>query len=39
MSDKEVLIININKVHTTTLGKERIKKNLKITEDVVELLL
>lgn len=30
------LINNIDKVHTTTLGIERIKKNININNDVVE---
>ena len=35
--DKEVLLSNIDKVHTTEMGIDRIKKNLKIdTNDVVE---
>ena len=34
--DKEILLKNINKVHTTKLGIDRIKKNLKINTDVVE---
>ena len=35
--DKEVLLLNIDKVHTTEMGNDRIKKNLKIdTSDVVE---
>ena len=29
------LILNVNKLHTTKLGIERIKKNLNIEEDVV----
>ncbi len=29
------LLININKLHTTKMGIERIKKNLKIDDDVV----
>ena len=34
--DKEVLLSNIDKVHTTEMGIDRIKKNLKIdTNDVV----
>ncbi len=34
--NKEVLLLNIDKVHTTKMGIERIKKNLKLdTEDVV----
>ena len=38
MSDKDVLISNINKIHTTNLGNERIMNNLKIDDNVVELL-
>ena len=35
--DKDVLIANIDKVHTTGMGVERIKKNLKINNnDVVK---
>ncbi|MBS5114878.1 MAG: DUF3781 domain-containing protein [Erysipelotrichaceae bacterium] len=35
--DKGILLSNIDKVHTTKLGIDRIKKNLKIdTDDVVE---
>lgn len=35
--NKEELLSNINKIHTTKLGIERIKKNLKLdTNDVVE---
>lgn len=35
--DKERLLTNIDKVHTTKLGIERIKKNLNLeTNDVVE---
>lgn len=34
---KEILLANINKIHTTNLGIERIKKNLKIENiDVVK---
>lgn len=36
MEDKQILLDNIDKVHTTEMGIDRIKKNLKIvTEDVV----
>lgn len=36
-NNKEILITNINKVHTTEMGKERITKNLDLTcNDVVE---
>lgn len=31
--DKDVLIANIDKVHTTKMGVERIKKNLKINNN------
>ena len=35
--DKEGLLFNIDKVHTTEMGIGRIKKNLKLdTDDVVE---
>ena len=35
--NKEVLLLNINKIHTTKMGIARIKKNLKLnTNDVVE---
>ena len=35
--DKGILLSNTEKVHTTKLGIDRIKKNLKIdTDDVVE---
>ena len=33
---KNELIKNLNKIHTTELGKERIKKNLKIENEPVE---
>lgn len=37
MEDKKILINNINKIHTTPMGINRIKKNLKLnTNDVVE---
>lgn len=35
--NKEILLSNIDKIHTTKMGIDRIKKNLKIeTKDVVE---
>ncbi len=35
--NKEILLLNIDKVHTTKMGIDRIKKNLKLdTDDVVE---
>ena len=34
--DKSVLLSNLEKLHTTELGIERIKRNLKIDEDVIE---
>ncbi len=37
MEDKQILLNNINKVHTTEMGINRIIKNLKLnTNDVVE---
>ena len=34
--NKEILLSNIDKVHTTEMGEERIKKNLKLnTNDAV----
>lgn len=36
MQHKDVLIENINNVHTTEMGVGRISKNLGISEDVVE---
>lgn len=37
MENKEILLSNINKIHTTELGVSRIKRNLKInTDEVVE---
>lgn len=35
--NKEILLFNIDKIHTTEMGIDRIKKNLKLdTNDVVE---
>lgn len=37
MEDKKILLDNIDKIHTTEMGIDRIKRNLKIdTADVVE---
>ena len=37
MEDKQILLNNIDKVHTTEMGIDRIKKNLKLDiNDVVE---
>lgn len=37
MEDKNILLQNIGKIHTTEMGEERIKKNLKLKDgDVVE---
>lgn len=37
MQDKQKVIENINLIHTTKMGIERIKKNLKLeTNDIVE---
>ena len=34
---QDLLLSNINKIHTTPMGEKRIKQNLKLeTEDVVE---
>ncbi len=34
---KEILLANIDKIHTTKMGRERIRKNIKIdANDVVE---
>ena len=32
---KELLITNIDKIHTTILGIDRIKRNLKINQDII----
>lgn len=35
--NKEILLSNIDKIHTTAMGYDRIKKNLKLViDDVVE---
>lgn len=34
--EKEILISNINNIHTTKMGIDRIKNNLKINNNVVE---
>ena len=37
MEDKQILLNNIDKVHTTKMGIDGIKKNLKLdTDDVVD---
>ena len=36
MENKQVLLNNIDKVHTTVMGVDRIKKNLNLTDDVVD---
>ena len=37
MEDKQILLNNIDKVHTTEMGIDRIKRNLKLDkDDVVE---
>ena len=36
MHEKEILIQNINKIHTTEMGVGRISRNLDINGDVVE---
>ena len=37
MQDKDVLMENIDKVHTTEMGVGRISRNLEISGDVVEI--
>ncbi len=37
MQDKDILIENIDKVHTTEMGIGRISKNLGISGDIVEI--
>ena len=37
MANKQILLSNIDKIHTTKMGIDRIKKNLKLnTNDVVQ---
>lgn len=37
MEDKQILLDNIDKIHTTEMGIDRIRKNLKLdTDNVVE---
>ena len=36
MSDWELLIDNIDKIHTTKMGIDRIKRNLKLNTDDVD---
>ena len=35
MNDKQILLANLNKIHTTELGIDRIKKNLNLDADDV----
>jgi hypothetical protein len=35
MEDKTILLFNLDKIHTTELGKERIKRNLCLDTDNV----
>ena len=35
MEDKQILLNNIDKVHTTEMGIDRIKRNLKLANDDV----
>lgn len=35
MENKQILLNNIDKIHTTIMGVDRIKKNLDLTGDVV----
>lgn len=34
MIDKKVLLENINKIHTTEMGVDRIRKNLKLDDSI-----
>ncbi len=34
--EKEILLSNVDRIHTTKMGVERIKRNLKLNIDVVE---
>lgn len=36
MEEKQILIDNIDKIHTTDMGIDRIKRNIKIDSDVVK---
>lgn len=36
LEDKQVLLTNLNNIHTTNMGVDRIKKNLNLDCDVVE---
>lgn len=36
MKGKQILLDNIDKVHTTEIGMTRIRKNLELNNDVVE---
>ena len=36
MQEKDILLQNMDKIHTTEMGTERISKNLGITQDAVE---
>lgn len=33
--NKEILLSNIDKIHTTEMGEDRIKRNLKLNNDAV----
>ncbi|MCI9016451.1 MAG: DUF3781 domain-containing protein [Clostridia bacterium] len=35
MEDKQTLLNNIDKIHTTEMGRNRIKKNLKLDNDEI----
>ena len=35
MNNKEILLNNIDKIHTTNMGIDRIKRNLKLDDDVI----
>ena len=36
--DKDILLLNIDKIHTTKLGEERISKNININNNILDYL-
>lgn len=39
MKEKQIVLCNLDKIHTTVLGKKRIQKNLNIQDDVISYLI
>lgn len=39
MKEKQLVLCNLDKIHTTLLGEKRIQKNLNIQEEVVPFLI